>query len=72
MPLETIVAMGTKVNPAISSVTTLALFAVAPLNLLKGFSVSLVTILVYKKLSPILKTARVKREKAVKPQTEGK
>lgn len=72
MPLETIVAMGTKVNPAISSVTTLALFAVAPLNLLKGFSVSLVTILVYKKLSPILKTACVKREKAVKPQTEGK
>lgn len=55
MPLEAIVEMGTKVNPNINSVTTLVMFAVAPLNLLKGTSVSFVTMLVYKKLSPILK-----------------
>lgn len=55
MPLDAIIEMGTAVNPAIQSVTTLVMFAVAPLNILKGGSVSLVTMLVYKKISPILK-----------------
>lgn len=55
MPLDAIVQMGTVVNPAIDSVTTLVIFAVAPLNIIKGASVSAVTVLIYKKLSPILK-----------------
>ncbi len=55
MPMEAIIEMGTAVNSHITSVTTLVMFAVAPLNLLKGASVSLITILIYKKLSPILK-----------------
>lgn len=62
MPLETIVGMGTAVNANITSVTTLVLFAVAPLNLLKGGSVSLVTMLVYKKLSPILKEGTIRKK----------
>lgn len=72
MPLEVIIGMGTEVNAAINSVNTLVLFAVVPMNLLKGSSVSLVTMLVYKKLSPILKTGSVKVEKAATPQVEGK
>ncbi len=65
MPLEAIIAIGTGINGNITSVASLALFAVAPLNLLKGGSVSLVTILVYKKLSPILKEGTiVRRERA--------
>lgn len=55
MPLEAIVGMGTAVNPAINSVTTLVMFAVVPHNLLKGGLVSLITILIYKKISPIIK-----------------
>lgn len=58
MPLDAIIGMGTAVNPNIDSITTLVVFAVAPLNLLKGGSVSLITLLVYKKLSPILKASR--------------
>ena len=54
LPLEAIIDMGHVINPAINSVTTLVVFAVAPMNLLKGGIVSLVTILVYKKLSPVL------------------
>ena len=54
MPMEVIVGMGTKVNPAIHSVSTLVLFAVVPFNLLKGFVVSLLTFLLYKRISPIL------------------
>lgn len=55
IPLETIIGMGTAINPAITGVETMALFAVAPLNLLKGGIVSLFTVLLYKRLSPILK-----------------
>lgn len=54
MPLEAIVAMGTKVNAAITNVSTLVVFAVVPFNLLKGIVVSALTFLLYKRISPIL------------------
>lgn len=55
MPLEALIGMGTEINPAITDITSFVCFAVAPLNLIKGTSVSVVTLLVYKSLSPILK-----------------
>ena len=67
MPLDVLVGMGTAVNKNITSVTTLVIFAVVPFNILKGSSVSLITMLIYKKLSPILKTGTVVR-KANKPE----
>lgn len=54
MPLEQIVAMGTKINPNITSVTTLVFYAVVPFNLVKGIIVSLLTFLLYKRISPLL------------------
>ncbi len=54
IPMDVIVGMGTKVNPAINSVATLLLFAVVPFNLLKGLIVSVVTTLIYKPLSRFL------------------
>ena len=54
-PMEAIIAMGTEINPSIRSVTSFAVLAVAPLNLLKGGLISLITMLIYKKISPILK-----------------
>ena len=54
MPLDVIVGMGTKVNAAITDVGTLVLFAVVPFNLLKGVIVSLLTFLLYKRISPLL------------------
>lgn len=55
MPLDAIIGMGTAINPAITDLTTLVIFAVAPLNILKGVSVSVITMLVYKKLSRFMK-----------------
>ncbi|MBQ8185220.1 MAG: ECF transporter S component [Lachnospiraceae bacterium] len=55
MPMDAIIGMGTAVNGAINSVWTLVLFAVVPFNLLKGAIVSVVTLLLYKHISPILK-----------------
>lgn len=54
-PMEELVAMGTAVNPAITDVKTFIMFAVAPFNLLKGVAVSVITMLLYKKISPIFK-----------------
>lgn len=56
MPLDGIIGMGTSINPAITGITSFVMLAVAPLNLLKGSTVSVATLLVYKKLSPVLKT----------------
>ncbi len=61
MPLDAIIGMGTAVNPAIDSITTLVIFAVAPLNLLKGGLVSVITMLIYKKISPIIKEGTKKQ-----------
>ena len=55
MPMEALVAMGTAVNSHITSLSTFVLFAVAPFNLLKGILVSLIVLLIYKKISPIFK-----------------
>ncbi len=54
MPMDVIIGMGTAVNSAIHSVPTLVLFAVVPFNLLKGVVVSALTMLLYKRISPIL------------------
>ncbi|MCI8837080.1 MAG: ECF transporter S component [Hungatella sp.] len=54
MPLESILEAGAAINPAIGSVWTFVLFAVAPFNLIKGALVSLITTLVYKRISVII------------------
>lgn len=50
LPLDSIIAMGSDINPSIHSVSTLVLFAVAPLNLIKGAVVSILTMLLYKRI----------------------
>lgn len=60
MPLDTILAMGSKVNPLMTegSIVSFVVVCVAPMNLIKGFSVSLLTLLIYKPLRPILKAGQ--------------
>lgn len=57
MPLEDILAMGAAVNPLVTdgSIVSFVACCVAPMNVIKGGSVSLVTMLIYKRLSPIIK-----------------
>jgi len=63
--MSMLVEMGTKVNPAITSVTTFCLLAVAPFNLVKGVVDSIITFVLYKHISPILKG----NSQSVKTQT---
>ena len=51
LPLDSIIAMGTAVNAGIHSVSTFVLLAVAPLNLIKGLAISLLTLLIYKRIA---------------------
>lgn len=55
LPIDALVQMGTAVNPSITSLSTFVIFAVAPFNLLKAVLVSLIVLLIYKKISPIFK-----------------
>ena len=55
LPMDALIGMGTAVNSHITDLMTFVLFAVAPFNLLKGVLVSLITALIYKKISIIFK-----------------
>lgn len=54
MPLDTIIAAGAAINPAISNVWTFVLLCVGPFNILKGVVVSMITVLVYKRVSVVI------------------
>ena len=53
LPLDAIVAMGSDINKAITNVSSLVLFAVVPFNILKGIVVSVLTLLLYKRVEKI-------------------
>ena len=54
LPLDTIIAMGTAINGNVSTVTSFVLFCVAPLNLIKGIVVSVLTLVLYKRVEKLL------------------
>ena len=51
MPLETIIAMGSKINASIHNVTTFVIICVAPINVIKGAMISVLTMLLYKRVA---------------------
>ena len=51
IPLDAIIGMGSAINKKISSVSSFVMLAVAPLNLIKGLSVSVLTLLLYKRVA---------------------
>lgn len=53
-PMEAIIGMGTAAVPAIRDLGTLILFGIVPFNLFKGIVISVLTLLIYKRVSPLL------------------
>ena len=51
LPLDTIIAMGSAIRSGVSNVTTFVVLCVAPLNIVKGVSVSFLTMLLYKRVA---------------------
>lgn len=60
--VDGIVAMSAELIPAIHNKLTLILYAFCPFNLIKGIVLTLITIPLYKKVSPILHRESFKRE----------
>ena len=55
MPLDAIIGMSAAANGAIVDIKTLILYGIIPFNLFKGLVVAVVTMLLYKRISPLLK-----------------
>ena len=51
LPMEAIIAAGSAIHQSINSVWSLVLLCVVPLNLIKGISVSVLTMLLYKRVA---------------------
>jgi riboflavin transporter FmnP len=56
-PIEAVVSLAQSVNKNITDVKTLIIYGIIPFNVFKGIVLSVVTIVIYKRLSPILHTA---------------
>lgn len=69
MPIDALIAMGTAINGNITDIYTFVAFSVAPMNLLKGTAISILTFVLYKPLSPILKTSWEAVSRAPKTHT---
>ncbi len=55
IPMESIIAMCQKILPFVDNEAKVILLSVTPFNLLKGILVSLVTFLLYKRISPLIR-----------------
>ena len=56
--MDSLIGLGTAMHPSINSAISFAVLLVAPFNLVKGTAVSLLTMLLYKRISRIIKGAR--------------
>ena len=54
LPVEDIISMGAAVNPLVTDLKSLVVWAVAPFNLVKGVICSTLAMLLYKRVSKIL------------------
>lgn len=54
-PLDKIVAMGAAANPHVTDLKSFITLAIAPFNALKGIIISLFTILIYRRVLPLLR-----------------
>ena len=51
MPMDAIIGMGSKIHASIQDVTSFVILCVAPLNLIKGIMISVLTLLLYKRVA---------------------
>ena len=54
LPMEALINMGSVLNKNVVDLKTMIIYAIVPFNILKGSIVAIVSILIYKRVSPIL------------------
>lgn len=60
MPLDNIIKAGAAINPIVHNKFTLVMICVAPFNILKGLIDGIITALIYKKISILIKSINMK------------
>lgn len=55
MPIDAIIAMGSVITDKIHDIPSLVLYGVTPFNIFKGSLISVITMLIYKRIKPLLK-----------------
>jgi riboflavin transporter FmnP len=60
--MDAIIGMGAAINAGVKDITTFVIFMVAPINIIKGVGISALTMLIYKKISPIIKYGSSSRQ----------
>lgn len=58
MPMDLIIDMCKAINSNVNSLLKIVIVFVLPFNIIKGFLVSFITFIIYKKLSPIIKETK--------------
>lgn len=56
MPVDVIIGMGKEIFPIISNKLTFVLLCVVPFNILKGIIIGVITLLIYKRISILIKS----------------
>ena len=70
MPIETIFSVCGEINPLIGDLNTYIIFGAGPFNLIKGIILSLVTLLLYKRLSVFIKSNTIRGHQAAAKKAE--
>ncbi|UZQ48771.1 ECF transporter S component [Clostridium kluyveri] len=67
-PISAMVDMAAKINSSITDLNTFVLLAIVPFNLLKGITLTILTLVLYKSVSPLLKQEhnKIKNSEKVK------
>jgi len=55
LDIEVFIGMGSAINPLITNLFSFVMFAVVPFNLLKGIMISVIVLLIYKRVSMLIK-----------------
>ena len=55
IPMDSFIAMGTAIHPAIDNMVTFVVLCMVPFKLVKGIIISMITLLLYKRLKVVLK-----------------
>lgn len=55
MPLEAIISLGSAIFPIVTNKLTFVMYCVVPFNIIKATIISVITLLLYKHISPLLK-----------------
>ena len=58
IPLEAIIKMSAAIFPQVETLFDVIIYSIVPFNIFKGVVISLITLLSYKKLSPLIKFKR--------------